>query len=314
MDAFETIFTQFGPADAQAWKNKIIQDLKGGAFEQLISEQEGIEILPFYTLQDQSRYQLDIPAKANTSWLITEKVKVRDMAQANQEALKALQAGAQAILFDVEHQAISAADAAALTKDILLEVAPVHLLHVRPEDRSAIEQQLPGTCPQFIEVPLLTSTAEELVYILQQMQQTTAMEVQVLWKAGSHYFMEIAKLRALRWLWLQAGNVLEKQVALTIVSETGLQRRDAADEYTNMLRNTTEAMSAVAGGCDALIIGSHDISKENTEFGKRIARNIHHILQFESYFNELADAAKGSYYIEYLTYQLAQRAWESWRK
>ncbi|MFM2290897.1 MAG: hypothetical protein RIS29_710, partial [Bacteroidota bacterium] len=231
-----------------------------------------------------------------------------------QEALKALQAGAQAILFDVEHQAISAADAAALTKDILLEVAPVHLLHVRPEDRSAIEQQLPGTCPQFIEVPLLTSTAEELVYILQQMQQTTAMEVQVLWKAGSHYFMEIAKLRALRWLWLQAGNVLEKQVALTIVSETGLQRRDAGDEYTNMLRNTTEAMSAVAGGCDALIIGSHDISKENSEFGKRIARNIHHILQFESYFNELADAAKGSYYIEYLTYQLAQRAWESWRK
>ncbi len=130
---------------------------------------------------------------------------------------------------------------------------------------------------------------------------------------GENYFFEIAKLRAFRWLWKQLCQLKNQPYQLFILSETGLQKRADADEYTNMLRNTTEAMSAVLGGSDAVIINSHDVMNGNTDFGKRIARNVHHILQQEAGFSEIPDVARGSYYIEYLTWNLAQKAWEKFR-
>ena len=95
-----------------------------------------------------------------------------------------------------------------------------------------------------------------------------------------------------------------------IQCETSYKKFSVDDEYSNILRNTTAAMSAVLGGCDSLIITSHDKLIGESPFGKRIARNINHILQHESYFTEIKDAAKGSYYIEYLTYQLCKKSWE----
>ena len=65
-------------------------------------------------------------------------------------------------------------------------------------------------------------------------------------------------------------------------------------------------MSAILGGCDALIIHPH----ENSNLGRRIARNIHHLLYYESNFKQIPDVIKGTYYIEYLTYQLAKKTWE----
>ena len=74
-----------------------------------------------------------------------------------------------------------------------------------------------------------------------------------------------------------------------------------------MLRNTTMAMSAILGTCDVLLVQSHNA--EDNGFAKRMARNIQHILQHESNFDKMQDAAKGSYYIEYLTYQFCMQSW-----
>jgi methylmalonyl-CoA mutase N-terminal domain/subunit len=62
------------------------------------------------------------------------------------------------------------------------------------------------------------------------------------------------------------------------------------------------------------VVNSHDASKENSDFGKRIARNIHHILLHEASFSEALNASEGCYYIDYLTYQFARRTWEEFTR
>jgi methylmalonyl-CoA mutase len=82
------------------------------------------------------------------------------------------------------------------------------------------------------------------------------------------------------------------------------------DAYVNMLRTTTEAMSAALGGVDAITVKPFDAAfKTATEFSERIARNQQIILKEESHFNKVTDAAAGSYFIENLTNEIATAAW-----
>lgn len=127
---------------------------------------------------------------------------------------------------------------------------------------------------------------------------------------GTHYFVEIAKQRALR---LLLANVLKafganEAKSLRIHAQTSAYAYAQADKDTNLLRHTTEAMSAALGGVDSMSIANH--GAENQEFALRIARNISTLLREESYLDRVTDAASGSYYIEFLTNQLAQAAWQ----
>lgn len=131
---------------------------------------------------------------------------------------------------------------------------------------------------------------------------------------GTSYFMEIAKLRALRVLW-------ERFIAAYplppvprpqpfIHARTSAFYDAATTPYTNLLRATTEAMAAAVGGCDALTVRPYDaVLGQQSEFSARIARNVSLLLKEESYFDKVADPSAGSYYIETLTHQLAEAAW-----
>ncbi len=132
---------------------------------------------------------------------------------------------------------------------------------------------------------------------------------------GSNYFMEIAKLRATRYLWAKIiENYLPEnpeKAKIFIHSETSLWNKTLYDVYVNMLRTTTEAMSAVLGGTDSLnVLPFNRIYNEDDDFGARIARNQQIILKEESYFNKVADPSAGSYYIENLTNSLIENAWQ----
>ncbi len=128
---------------------------------------------------------------------------------------------------------------------------------------------------------------------------------------GSNYFMEIAKIRALRVLFF---NVLKAYPLkdlnpgdILIHSESSVWTKTLYDPYVNMLRNTTEAMSAILGGCNSLSISAFDdIFSQPTEFSKRISRNISNLLREESHFDRVSDPAAGSYYIEELTDKLVE--------
>ncbi|MEN8204053.1 MAG: methylmalonyl-CoA mutase family protein [Bacteroidota bacterium] len=136
--------------------------------------------------------------------------------------------------------------------------------------------------------------------------------------AGSNYFMEIAKLRATRILWAKiaaAYGVGASDCKIRIHSTSSQWNMTLYDPYVNMLRGTTEAMSAITGGADMLSVLPFDYPYgESTQFSDRIARNIQIILREEAYFDRVADPASGSYYIESLTDAIAEKVWELFRK
>jgi len=133
---------------------------------------------------------------------------------------------------------------------------------------------------------------------------------------GTSYFMQIAKLRALRVLFSRfVSHYSSDSAYLLIHAQTSAFYDAATTPYTNLLRATTEAMAAVVGGCDALTVRPYDAVLEqragatDRTFSDRIARNVSVLLKEESYFDKVADPSAGSYYIEKLTQQLAEAAW-----
>lgn len=131
--------------------------------------------------------------------------------------------------------------------------------------------------------------------------------------SGPNYFMEIAKLRAARWLWsliCKEWNIPEEHIKMTIHSQTAKWNLTLYDPYVNVLRSTTEAMSASLAGADVISVHPHDtVYNQENEFSGRIGRNLQIILKEEAYIDKVGDPAAGSYYIETLTDQIAEQAW-----
>ena len=132
---------------------------------------------------------------------------------------------------------------------------------------------------------------------------------------SSNYFMEIAKFRAARMLWANSvkgyGPAKNCACKMQIHAETSRWNQTVYDPYVNMLRGTTEAMSATIAGVHSLEVMPFDASFENpTEFSKRIARNVELLLKNESHFDQVVDPAGGSYYVENLTQSIAAEAWK----
>jgi len=127
---------------------------------------------------------------------------------------------------------------------------------------------------------------------------------------GSNYFFEIAKLRALRLLWKTLASDYFRTAKDCHINATPSKRNKTLYDYnTNMLRTTTESMSAVIGGANTICNLAYDaIYHKDNEFGERIARNQLLILKHESYFDKVGNPGDGSYYIETLTQQFAEKS------
>ncbi|QJD77450.1 methylmalonyl-CoA mutase family protein [Spirosoma rhododendri] len=129
---------------------------------------------------------------------------------------------------------------------------------------------------------------------------------------GTGYFLEIAKLRALRVLWFRLAGCydLKSVPAPYIHAQTSTFYDAKATPNTNLLRSTTEAMAAVIGGADVLTVHPFDaVLTTPSAFSERIARNVSVLLKAESYLDKVADPSAGSYYIETLTNELTESAW-----
>jgi methylmalonyl-CoA mutase len=126
---------------------------------------------------------------------------------------------------------------------------------------------------------------------------------------GTNYFFEIAKLRALRLLFQTLAAAYNYDFDCHIVVTPTKRNKTLYDYNVNMLRTTTECMSAILGGADSIANLPYDaLYHKDNEFGDRIARNQLLVLKHESYFDKVNNAADGAYYIESLTEQLAEKA------
>lgn len=126
---------------------------------------------------------------------------------------------------------------------------------------------------------------------------------------GTNYFFEIAKLRALRLLFNLIAKEYNHNLDCNIIVSPTKRNKTLYDYNVNLLRTTTECMSAIIGGADAIANLPYDaLYHKDNEFGDRIARNQLLILKNESYFDKVNNPADGSYYIENLTNQLAEKS------
>ncbi|MCO5233516.1 MAG: methylmalonyl-CoA mutase family protein [Chitinophagales bacterium] len=131
--------------------------------------------------------------------------------------------------------------------------------------------------------------------------------IQIKTAIGPNFFFEIAKIKTIRIL---AQTIINQYNGgeITILAESADIYRSHLDIETNILRLTTEAMSAILGGADAVMLHPYD-SIEGNSFSHRISRNIQHLLIEESYFEKQLDPTSGSYYVEQLINDLKKPSW-----
>ncbi|MGI5270987.1 methylmalonyl-CoA mutase [Nonomuraea sp. CA-218870] len=135
------------------------------------------------------------------------------------------------------------------------------------------------------------------------------------WCIGMNFFMEVAKLRAARLLWAKLvdgfGAKNPKSLSLRTHSQTSGWSLTAQDVFNNVARTCVEAMAATQGHTQSLHTNALDEALAlPTDFSARIARNTQILLQQESGTTQVIDPWGGSYYVERLTHDLAERAWE----
>lgn len=185
---------------------------------------------------------------------------------------------------------------------------------------ASLVQQAGGTTWQELSIAL----AEGHELLVKQLDlgidcDTAAAAIHFTFGIGSKYFFELAKIRAFRTCWSQIVSAYSPKhtcsLAATITARTGFLNISLKDPYTNLLRQTTEAMSAVLAGIQHLNIQPYDwySTHSNTPFTRRMATNISLLLKEESYLHVVLDPAGGSYALDSLTETIAERAWSSFQ-
>jgi len=127
----------------------------------------------------------------------------------------------------------------------------------------------------------------------------------------THFFQEIAKLRAFKVLWKAFEKAYNAEaVPVPVLAETSLRSFSKYDIYVNLLRAGNEAFAALIGGADAITVYPYDVLTKPTDQSIRIARNVVLVLKEESFVDDVLDPAGGSYFIETLTREYVEKAWE----
>ncbi|TSI08603.1 methylmalonyl-CoA mutase family protein [Lysinibacillus sp. BW-2-10] len=128
----------------------------------------------------------------------------------------------------------------------------------------------------------------------------------------TQFFAEIAKLRAFKVLWkaFAAAFGVDNPQAIPVLAENSLRSYSKLDVYVNLLRAGNEAFAGVIGGADVITVHPHDVLSKPTDQSIRIARNVLLVLKEESRVAEVLDPSGGSYFIETLTAEYVERAWD----
>ncbi len=301
------LFNEFDSVSSKDWQEKISLDLKGKNIEALDSVTEGVLIKPFYHSDNSPRNE---PLASSSHWEIIQQIDCSDIKKANKDALHALANGATGLCFVKPHNLKT------LLKNILIQYIRIdfkdysnnivkeweQLVEDRKLDsvniKGSFHGQEKGNLPNYFYHSIQIKGESPKEQIKDAFEKSKENEnAQFIFEIESNYFFEIAKLRAFRILYQETYN---KQPFIQAI--TSLKNKEKENPYTNILRTSTESMSAIFGGCDALIVQAFDASfNRPNDFSNRIARNQQNILQQESYLDKVQDPSAGSYYIESLT-------------
>jgi len=296
------LFEEFNPVSDQEWIEKISKDLKGKSVEDIAKTRryEDIDLKVFYTSNDTPR---PITLKLDHSWKISDEEDYYS-----------------SVIADPIEYLIKTGDWLSDEKSDLDNFTSIFQSESKERNiavTGAIYQFSGASCN--LQLALIISHLNEYFHLLKKkkiLENDILASLSILIGIGSDYFMEIAKLRALRILVKNLAKAYDvnEELSFTIFAENGLLSFSSKDPDTNILRSTTACMSAVIGGCDHLIIQAHDkLGHKWHESGDRIARNIQLMMKHEAHLDKVRDAGSGSYYIEWLTKEIAEKAWKKFK-
>ena len=390
MEEKKKLFEEFPPVTTEQWEAVIEKDLKGADYNKKLvwKTAEGFQVRPYYRAEDLQHITWmgvmpnQFPfVRGNRSqennWFIRQDIIVKNVAEANKQALDAISRGCNSIGFKLENNKIyDAIEISTLLNGINQKKVEINLFnnkyHLPLLEMMSKVSEVKGSLnydplTRYLRrgIWFVSETTDmELAYIMVKAEmpdfQTIGVNSHIFTNAGAtivqemafalsigaeyldqltekgltvdeiapkmrfnvavgqNYFMELAKMRAYRYLWaniVKAYGGKEENAKMHIHAcnaEIGMSLYDA---YVNMLRTTTGTMSAVLGGVDSFCVTPFDTPFENpTDFANRISRNQQLILKEEAHFDKVADPAAGSYYIENLTDSIAKAAWDLFNK
>ena len=327
---------QFKIPERELWINKITTELKENSDR--INYKNEIEEIEFDISAVANNSYSSVDQRSFNEWKNCFKIDVQDEVLANQACLKALMLGADS-LFLVIHG--SKTHWFKLFHGIQFEYIYTRIIISNGDERSSLDKFLKdnGISNVDIFIDPITDVTHEIKlrnfllngFELQQIGANTWQEIGILLSSfheliikdlidskfnfhlgiGSNYFVEIAKIRAIKWLCKHLCNLYQINLEINFSGEVGFMNKSLNDPHTNLLRQTTEAMSAISGGISEITIRAYDdlSVKGSTDFSRRMALNVSNLLKEESYFDFVKDPLKGSNILEFLTEQIISKAW-----
>lgn len=348
----ERLFGDFESQTAEEWKAKLVADLKGKPYEDLLWENLGLQGKPFYTKADLpetlpqlSKAHPQPEAFGNRYWANYQFIAVDSTIEANKVALLALENGADGLLFGIEvlpdfqlllkgiqpNYCQVSFESVRLKTDVIYKEYINYLDNAKIE-RSATTGFIAGNGFHYqTETPglktIMIKSSECKDDLPKQLALQLADLIDVIDNAdvklvncfdciaftielGKDYFGEIAHHRALRLSIQNLALTYGAEISEPMIFSTSSNWNEVIDDPHNfMLQATTQAMSAIVGGTDALLIRPfYQVFEQNKALAERMARNTSNILKEESYLAKNMDPAAGSYYLESMTNTMVELA------
>lgn len=150
---------------------------------------------------------------------------------------------------------------------------------------------------------------DKLQLIGKSIQQITAL-LRFEFYIGDYFFVELASIRAFKKMWFGLLEAYEVSDIILPYLHASTQSAQDENQYWNMITATTQTMAAALAGVDSIWVSPCNGQEIADDFTRRIARNVAHLLQSESYLDRVIDPASGSYYIEHLTIEIAKKSWQ----
>ena len=334
------MFDEFTELSKDDWLLKVEKDLKGKSLDDLSSNWYGINIDPYYSIEDINSFDTSPIVNDPKRWINYVEILAEDETKANILAKEQLNLGATGILFDLKNSPDFAILLDGIQPDhcsisfkgeINLHAYLDYLDNNHPGAKISgfIDQQLveptsnsDNLYPTIIrgesinEITELTELLSMCFELLDEVENDDADKVinNMAYEVAisANYFFGIAKIRALRILlsrFYQAYQLTFSSDIFHVIARSKAWVNSDYEPHENMLKATTSAMSAISGGCDSLIIapGYEDEQEE------LVSRNISSVLEFESYLGKVADPAAGSYFIEHLTNEIVNAVWVAFK-
>ncbi|MCU0437591.1 MAG: methylmalonyl-CoA mutase family protein [Raineya sp.] len=289
------LFQEFATQTSQEWNEQIVKDLKGKALEDILSKNyEQIPIKAFYAKED-----INEQFSHEVSQILYHK--------STQSKTASLEVVIDHITYTLQYEKnLEGADFEAFLDRIIdIDKFFINIDVFHNAGATAVQELAYSLAIASTYLDKLSDKGVDL--------ERQASKISFTMAVGSNYFMEIAKLRVLPWLFQKmVSQYLGKNTPVysTLRAKTATINKSQKDSYNNLIRTTLEAMSAtIAKADEVLVLPFDEPFGVYDEFSERMATNISRILEHESKLNFVVDISSGAYFVEYLTEQLAQRAW-----